>query len=304
MNSIIEVKGLVKNFGAIRAVDHLDFYVESGKLFAFLGPNGAGKSTTINVLCTLLKPEEGEVIIASHRLGEDDEAIRRSIGIVFQDSVLDPLLTVQENLWTRGSFYGKKKVDLLQAVQQAMEAVDVQDLAHRRYGTLSGGQRRRVDIARALLHQPQILFLDEPTTGLDPQTRKNVWETIQQLQLQQGMTVFLTTHYMEEAANADYVIVLDDGTIAARGTPLELKEQYSHDSLQFKPRDLENARATLLKQGVVWKEVSDLIIIALESTLDAFPLLEALHDNIIGFQVLNGTMDDAFVGITGKEMRP
>lgn len=304
MNPIIEVKGLVKTYGSIRAVDHLDFYVEPGKLFAFLGPNGAGKSTTINVLCTLLKPDEGEVRIASHRLGEDDEAIRRSIGIVFQESVLDPLLTVQENLWTRGSFYGKQKSELAQAVQAAMKAVEVQDLAHRRYGTLSGGQRRRVDIARALLHQPQVLFLDEPTTGLDPQTRKNVWETIQQLQLQHGMTVFLTTHYMEEAANADYVIVLDEGKIAARGTPLELKEQYSNDSLQFKPRNLEEARTTLLNRGVVWKEVSDLVIVALESTLDAFPLLQALQDNIVGFQVLNGTMDDAFVGITGKEMRP
>ncbi len=303
MDKIIEVKGLVKNYNEIQAVKGIDFYVEKGKLFAFLGPNGAGKSTTINVICTLLKFEAGEVTVNGFKLGVDDVKIREQIGIVFQDSVLDSLLTVEENLRTRGSFYGMSESELVEAIDRALIATDIADLRTRRYGQLSGGQRRRTDIARALIHKPKILFLDEPTTGLDPQTRKSVWKMIENLYQNQGVTVFLTTHYMEEAAKADYVIVIDNGSIVAKGTPIELKEKYSSDTLQVKPIDKEKVVKILKSEKLEYTEISDLIVVNLNATIDAMPILKLLDGAISAFQVLNGTMDDAFIGITGKEMR-
>lgn len=303
MEKIIEVINLHKSYGDVHAVKGIDFYVEKGKLFAFLGPNGAGKSTTINVICTLLSYTKGEVFVDGLKLGVDDARIRQEIGIVFQDSVLDSLLTVEENLRIRGSFYGLSTSELNLAIENALIATDISDLRNRRYGQLSGGQRRRTDIARALLHRPKILFLDEPTTGLDPQTRKSVWSMIENLYVNHGVTVFLTTHYMEEAAKADYVVVIDNGEIVAKGTPIELKEKYSTDSLQVKPINKEQVLMLLEKNKLKYSEVSDLIIIPLNSTIEALPILKLLDNQISAFQVLNGTMDDAFIGITGKEMR-
>ncbi len=303
MEKIIEVKNLYKSYGEVQAVKGIDFYVEKGKLFAFLGPNGAGKSTTINVICTLLNYEQGEVTLDGLKLGTDDALIRKQIGIVFQDSVLDNLLTVEENLRIRGSFYGLNSKALDEAIQQSLEVTDIVELRNRRYGQLSGGQRRRADIARALIHRPKILFLDEPTTGLDPQTRKSVWNMIEYLYVNQGVTVFLTTHYMEEAAKADYVVVIDNGQIVAKGTPIELKEKYSTDSLQVKPINKSLVKELLKKEKIIFSEVSDTLIISLTSTIEAIPMLKLLDGAISAFQVLNGTMDDAFIGITGKEMR-
>jgi len=199
MEKILEVEGLKKAYGPVRAVDGIDFYLDRGKLFAFLGPNGAGKSTTIDILCTILKPDAGEVALDGHRLGKDDAAIRASIGVVFQDHLLDPLLTVEENMRARGGFYKKTRAELAEAVRWAARAADAGDFLKRPYGKLSGGQRRRADIARALINTPKLLFLDEPTTGLDPQTRKGVWDSVQTLKRETGLTVFLTTHYIEEA---------------------------------------------------------------------------------------------------------
>lgn len=303
MEKIIEVSGLKKNYGSVEAVRGIDFYVEKGKLFAFLGPNGAGKSTTINVICTLLTHDAGKIMVDGHLVGQEDEAIREKIGIVFQDGVLDPLLTVRENLVSRASLYGNDRQKQKAAVENAIKATDLADIANRRYGKLSGGQRRRADIARALVNYPSILFLDEPTTGLDPQTRKNIWETIMLLQEQHGMTVFLTTHYMEEAAKADYVIVIDNGIIAAKGTPMELKDKYSTDTLQIKPIDKAKVKSILDAKGVKYVEVADLIIIDLDDTMGSLPILKWLEGEIKSLQVLNGTMDDAFIRITGKEMR-
>jgi multidrug/hemolysin transport system ATP-binding protein len=303
MEKIIEVKGLFKSYGEVQAVKGIDFYVEKGKLFAFLGPNGAGKSTTINVICTLLRYEQGSVMVDGFELGKEDAKIREQIGIVFQDTVLDNLLTVEENLRTRGSFYKMTPEQLSIAVEQAMTVTDIVDLRDRRYGQLSGGQRRRTDIARALVHRPKILFLDEPTTGLDPQTRKSVWNMIENLYVNQGVTVFLTTHYMEEASKADYVIVIDNGLIVAKGTPIELKEKYSSDSLQIKPIDKTDVLKKLKAAKLDFYEISDIIVINLQATIDAMPILKMLDGAISAFQVLNGTMDDAFIGITGKEMR-
>jgi multidrug/hemolysin transport system ATP-binding protein len=303
LDKVIEVVGLKKNYGEVEAVKGIDFYVEKGKLFAFLGPNGAGKSTTINIICTLLSMDAGSVTVHDAHVGKDDALIRKDIGIVFQDSVLDDLLTVKENLMTRGSFYRMGRAELERAANEAMEVVNISDLAHRRYSTLSGGQRRRADIARALVNHPKILFLDEPTTGLDPQTRKNVWNTIRSLQVATGMTVFLTTHYMEEADDADYVIVIDNGEIAAKGTPMELKDRYSRDTLRIKPRDLKAFGTILDQHQITYDKQNDLYIIHLNDTLQAIDLLKEFQEEILSFQVMNGTMDDAFIGITGKEIR-
>ena len=303
MGKIIEVSGLKKAYGSVQAVRGIDFYVEHGKLFAFLGPNGAGKSTTIDILCTILQPDGGEVILDGHRLGKEDAAIRSKIGVVFQDHLLDPLLTVEENVRIRGGFYKKSRAELNDAVRWVSKAADIQDFIKRPYGKLSGGQKRRADIARALINTPKVLFLDEPTTGLDPQTRKNVWDGIRSLQRDTGLTVFLTTHYMEEAAEADYVVVIDDGKIAAMGTPTALREAYSSDQMKLHPSDESGLLTALAAQAIPYTRVSDRIVVKLDSTLEALPLLDLLRPYIAGFEVLSGTMDDAFIGITGKEIR-
>ncbi|WP_410771382.1 ABC transporter ATP-binding protein [Fontibacillus sp. BL9] len=303
MDKIIEVSNLHKSYGNVHAVKGISFYVEKGKLFAFLGPNGAGKSTTIDIICTFLKQDSGEVSLNGHELGREDDQIRSVIGVVFQDGLLDPLLTIEENLRIRGGFYGLKGAALDNAVHNAATATGVSDLLKRHYGKLSGGQRRRCDIARALVNTPTILFLDEPTTGLDPQTRKSVWETIKHLQKKTGMTVFLTTHYMEEAAEADYILVIDDGQIAAKGTPAELKENYSHDKLSLNCTNIDQVCRLLDERDTSYTCIADRIVIPLPSTMEALPIIEACKDHIRGFEVTSGTMDDAFIGITGKEVR-
>lgn len=303
MEKIINVTSLKKSYGNVEAVKGIDFYVEEGTLFAFLGPNGAGKTTTINILSTLLTMDEGEVEINGTRIGEDEDFIRNSIGIVFQEGVLDPLLTVRENLETRGSFYKIPKEVLKERIANALIVTGVESIANRRYGTLSGGQKRRCDIARALLHKPKILFLDEPTTGLDPQTRKNVWNTILHLQKNENMTVFLTTHYMEEADGADYVVIIDNGEIVAKGTPSFLKDTFSKDSLNLKPKDEAKLVNWLEKNKHSYTKKNDILVMKIDETLASIDIINQVKDNLQSFQVLNGTLDDAFINITGKEIR-
>lgn len=300
---IISVKGLIKNYGNVKAIRGIDFHVNKGELFAFLGPNGAGKTTTIDIICTLLKPDSGEVTINDYTLGTQDDKIRKDIGVVFQDNILDDLLTVRENLYTRGSFYGVPKKELSEAIERAAGAADVKSFYRRSYGKLSGGQRRRADIARALVNTPKILFLDEPTTGLDPQTRKSVWDTIRNLQNETEMTVFLTTHYMEEAAKADYVAVIDNGLISASGTPSELRAKYSTDTLQLIPKDSKALKSFLIEQNIEFVVSGGAFIISISDTLKALPLVNKLEKLISGFEVISGNMDDAFVKITGHAMR-
>lgn len=303
MSHIIQVKNLKKSYGAVEAVKGIDFYVEKGQLFAFLGPNGAGKSTTIDMLCTFLKPDSGEVVVDGYVLGKDDNGIRNSIGAVFQDGLLDKLLTVEENLKIRGSLYGKKGAELKEAVDKACEATGITNIMKRQYGKLSGGQRRRCDIARALINSPKILFLDEPTTGLDPQTRKNVWETITQLQKNLNMTIFLTTHYMEEAANADYVIIIDDGKISAQGTPLQLKEKYTSDKAIMECNQVESVEKILIEKNADYSRQGSVITVKFTCSKDAIDILSLCRDYINSFEVLSGTMDDVFIKVTGKEIR-
>jgi multidrug/hemolysin transport system ATP-binding protein len=303
LDHIIEVTGLQKSYGPVHAVKGIDFYVESGKIFAFLGPNGAGKSTTIDIICTFLQADAGTVVVDGHTLGKDDNAIRRSIGAVFQDGLLDPLLTVKENLTIRAGFYGVRGKRLGPLIEEVASRVGITEILNRPYGKLSGGQRRRCDIARALVNTPKILFLDEPTTGLDPQTRRNVWETITKLQRDTGMTIFLTTHYMEEAAEADFVIVIDNGSIVAKGTPSDLKERFTSDKLTLVAKEPEALAARLIKAGFIPAVSANMVTVPVSSTLDALPLLESHKKEITGFTVTTGTMDEAFIAVTGKEIR-
>lgn len=303
MDKIIEVKNLSKSYGSIKAVKGISFYVEKGKLFAFLGPNGAGKSTTIDIICTFLKKDSGNIIIDGLELGKDDDEIRGRIGAVFQDGLLDNLLTVEENLMIRGGLYKNKKEDLKAAVDEIAEIMGITEILKRPYGKLSGGQRRRCDITRALINKPQILFLDEPTTGLDPQTRKSVWETIQRLQKSNNMTLFLTTHYMEEAAEADYVIIIDEGKIAAKGTPAFLRETYAKDKLSLMCRDVKAVSGLLAQKNIENVIISDCACVELKETMEALQIVQDVKEYITGFEVTAGTMDDAFIGITGKEIR-
>lgn len=303
MNKIIEVSGLRKSFGELQAVKGVDFYVEQGSMFAFLGPNGAGKSTTIDMLTTQLKPDGGEATVNGFRLGKEDDGIRSSIGIVFQDSLLDPLLTVKENLDVRGSFYKLSKAELKASVARAAEIANAGDFLKRPYGKLSGGQRRRADIARALIHTPSILFLDEPTTGLDPQTRQNVWSTIRKLQQEQGMTIFLTTHYMEEAAQADFITIMDHGKVLAKGTPRHLRDRYATDLLKLAPIDSAELDIYLTALSISYAESGGIFRIPLEHTLQALEIIDGCRNNLAGFEVISGTMDDVFLNLTGKEVR-
>lgn len=282
MNSI-EIQNLTKKYGEYVAVDHISFRVQKGSLIGFLGVNGAGKTTVINMLSTLLKPDEGVVKICGFELGKDDTAIRKKIGIVYQQNCLDDLLTVQENLICRGVLHGISKKEAKAQCDKLTEVLKLDEILKKKYKTLSGGQKRRCEIAAALMHAPEILFLDEPTTGLDPATRIDVWNIVEQLQREEKMTVFLTTHYMEEAAKADDIIIIDHGRIVTAGTPFELKEKYAKDKLKLYYKD-------------------KCVTIAVESTKDAIPIIQKHMDEINGFEVIQGNMDDVFVNVVEMEL--
>ncbi|MGN7410296.1 ABC transporter ATP-binding protein [Sporosarcina sp. SAFN-010] len=302
MSKIIEVHHLCKSFGAVEAVKNVSFYVEEGSLFSFLGTNGAGKSTTISILLTLLKQDAGEVKVSGLTVGREDEAIRKEIGVVFQQSILDPLLTVKENLDYRARLYKMTKEERLAAIDRVATTVDISSIMKRRYGKLSGGQKRRVDIARALLHQPKILLLDEPTTGLDPQNRKQIWNTILQLQRETNMTVFLTTHYIEEAANSNFVVVMKEGEIIAKGTPHHLKSQYSADRLMIIAKNPAQLRSQLQTDKLVFTEEHSTVLIHLKKTTDAIVLLAKYEELIDSFEVQKSSLDDVFIQIhNGKD---
>ena len=293
----VSVSGLVKSYGDRCAVDGISFDVPEGSFFAFLGPNGAGKSTTISAICSLSGFDSGSIQVFGRDVS--DPSVRSDIGVVFQDPMLDALLSVRENLSVRASLYGIK--DVRSAVERAMAYADCMDFADHRYGTLSGGQRRRADIARSLLHRPRLLILDEPTSGLDPHTRMVIWGTIHRLNREHGMTVLLTTHYMEEAAAADDVVVIDHGRIVAHGTPEQLKESYSQDRMTVMPVDDPDVISILDRQGIGYSLDRGVLTIPLESTVDAIPIIELLQGRIRSFEVRTGTLDEAFVSITGGE---
>ncbi|MFB2515481.1 ATP-binding cassette domain-containing protein [Lysinibacillus sp. OTC-L20] len=303
MTFAIKVENLCKQYGEQQAVKGISFTVEQGTLFAFLGENGAGKSTTIEILCTLLKKSSGQVTINGFTLdaSNGNADIRKSIGVVFQQSLLDERLTVRENILHRGKTYGLSKAQLTDNYQFVSTYLHLEDIEEKKYGTLSGGQKRRADIARALIHRPSILFLDEPTTGLDPQTRQFVWQAIKQLQRETNMTVFLTTHYMEEAAVAHQVTVLKQGKIVAQGTPDALKTKYAYDSMALVFQNAQEGVKLLEENAISYTENQGIYTIRLTSTLQALPLLKKAEPLIASFEVIKGSMDDVFLHIMAEE---
>ena len=294
---ILEVKDLYKSYKEIKAVEGISFQVKRGSLFAFLGPNGAGKSTTINIITTLLDKDAGEVILNGKT---NDEYFREKIGVVFQNNVLDDLLTVKQNLIYRGSLYLKTKEAVYQRYEELCHFLNLKEFEHQPFGKLSGGQKRRTEIARALFANPELLLMDEPTTGLDPETRQTVWKVIDELRKREGLTIFLTTHYMEEAANADHVVIIDRGHIKVQGTPAILKDRYSHDRLKIVPYDKTTFEEALQKKKTNYQKIADQFIIRVNETNEMFDLLDTYRPYIQSFEAIKGTMDDVFINVIGE----
>lgn len=301
MSNIIEVKNLIKNYKDVHAVRDISFNVEEGSFFAFLGVNGAGKSTTINILCTVLEKTSGSVVIGGNDLDREPFKIKELIGIVFQGSVLDKQLTVRENLTSRAAYYGLSKAETKERIAQLSATFELNEILNRRYERLSGGQKRRVDIARALLNRPKLLFLDEPTTGLDPATRSKVWEIIHKLRREYGLTVFLTTHYMEETALCDKVVIIDAGRIAAAGTPHELKQQFAGNRLLWYTPQTERSDELLRSNGLTFEYHLDCYRVPMESSEQATALLKRCGE-ITDYEFIKGNMDDVFLAVTGKRL--
>ncbi len=298
MKNIIEISNLCKSYKDIKAVDNLSFKVKEGEMFAFLGVNGAGKSTTINIMCGQLPFDSGRIIVDSHDMSSDRDAVKKEIGVVYQNSVLDKALTVYDNLKSRAALYGIVGKEFEEKLQGLAKMLDFDDLVKRTVGKLSGGQRRRIDLARALIHDPKILVLDEPTTGLDPHTRKMLWNVIEELRKQKSMTVFLTTHYMEEAADADYVVILDSGKLIAEGTPLELKNKYTGDFITLYGVDEETVKGL----GVKYQQIKDAFRLSVSDTSAATELIVANTDIFKDYEITKGKMDDVFLAVTGKSL--
>ena len=298
MQDIIKIENLSKSFGDVKAVQDLSFRVKAGELFAFLGVNGAGKSTTINILCGQLSKDGGRVEIDGNDLDKNVDAIKGILGVVFQESVLDKALSVYDNLQSRAALYGITGKVFQKRLEELSQLLDFGDLLKRPLGKLSGGQRRRIDIARALLHSPKILILDEPTTGLDPQTRKLLWNVIADLRQQENMTVFLTTHYMEEAAEADSVVILDSGKIAAEGTPLALKNAYTGDFITL--YGVEEAAVKTI--GAPYTALKNAFRLQVSNTAQATELILKYPHIFKDYEITKGKMDDVFLNVTGKKL--
>ena len=294
---IIRIDHLSKSFRDVKAVDDLSFRVREGELFAFLGVNGAGKSTTINILCGQLSRDEGEIEIDGERPEGSADEIKRKIGVVFQNSVLDSPLTVYDNLQSRAALYGITGKAFRERLSELSGLLDLNGLMKRPVGKLSGGQRRRIDIARALIHKPKILILDEPTTGLDPQTRKKLWSVISELRRERKMTVFLTTHYMEEAADADFVVIIDGGRKVAEGTPLQLKNAHSGDFVTIYGVTEEDIRALGREK---YDKVRDGYRISVGNTREATELILKHPEIFSDYEITKGRMDDVFLEVTGR----
>lgn len=297
-NNIIEIENLSKSFKDVKAVSDLSFSVKKGELFAFLGINGAGKSTTISIICNQLKKDSGKIVIDGVDIDKNSESINSKLGVVFQASVLDGLLTVYDNLKNRAALYGIYGKEFEKRLDELSDILNFKDLLKRSVKKLSGGQRRKIDIARALFHHPKILILDEPTTGLDPQTRKNIWNVINKLRKEEQITVLLTTHYMEEAADADYVVIIDSGKKVASGTPLELKNKYTGDFITLYNVKEED----VIKLGFPYEVIRDAYRIAIPDTKTASDLIIEHQDIFNDFEITKGKMDDVFLQVTGKKL--
>ena len=298
MKNMIDIKELHKCFGDVRAVDGISFCVKEGELFAFLGVNGAGKSTTISIICNMLKRDSGSVFVDGMDMSVDGDKIKNNIGVVFQTSVLDKALTVKDNLRHRAALYGITGKAFEEKLESLSEMLDFKDILGRTVGKLSGGQRRRIDIARAIVHDPKILILDEPTTGLDPQTRAKLWSVIEKLREEGNMTVLLTTHYMEEAADADYVIILDAGKIVAEGTPHQLKNAFTGDYITVYGVSEEDIKS--LEKPYV--KLKNAIRLTVSDTAEATELIVKHPQLFVDYEITKAKMDDVFLAATGKKL--
>ncbi|MDY0133756.1 MAG: ABC transporter ATP-binding protein [Acholeplasmatales bacterium] len=302
MKYIIETKNLSKSFGELKAVNNISFKVKKGGLFAFLGLNGAGKSTTINMLCQIINKDHGEIIINKCNIDNKSETIKKDIGIVFQSSVLDPELTVLQNLISRASLYNLSKEKTKKRLNYLIDIFNLEDILNRPYGVLSGGQRRKTDIARALIHEPKILFLDEPTAGLDPIIRNQVWHILTTLMHENDLTIFLTTHYMEEVLNSNYVVILDEGNIVAEGTPDNLKDLYASDLLRVLSKKSADIEALFNKNNIKYTYKNECYYINLDNPREAYEIINLNPDLLNNFEVIKGNMDQVFLNVTGKEL--
>ncbi len=299
---IVKIENLHKSFKDVKAVDGISFCVKEGELFAFLGVNGAGKSTTINIISGILQKDNGKALICGEDLDKNIDKIKSNIGIVFQNSVLDKKLSGYDNLKYRAALYGIFGTDFKNRLKEMTELLDLKDILKRPINKLSGGQKRRLDIARALIHNPKLLILDEPTTGLDPKTRITVWSVIDKLRSEQGLTVFLTTHYMEEASDSDYVVILDSGKIATEGTPHELKNKYANDYIKFYNK-MDEAEEFFVGLGKHIRKERDFILVKLDSTNEVPKYIAQKPEIFDDFEVLKGNMDDVFLNVTGKDLK-
>lgn len=297
-NTILDVKDLDKSFGDVHAVNSISFKVKKGELFAFLGVNGAGKSTTISIICGLLKKDKGTVLVDGSDIDHSLDKISKTLGVVFQNSALDKPMSVKDNLRSRAALYGIYGKEFKNRLDELATMLDFKKLLNRKVGKLSGGQRRKIDIARALIHKPKILILDEPTTGLDPQTRKIIWNVLDDLREKENMTIFLTTHYMEEASDADYVVILDRGQIVARGTPVELKNEYTGDFITLYGIDEEEVK----KLNLPYEKIQNSYRIEVEDTSKATELILNNPSLFKDYEIQKGKMDDVFLSVTGKKL--
>jgi multidrug/hemolysin transport system ATP-binding protein len=297
MQNIIEVKNLKKTYNAKTAVDGISFAVPQRSLFAFLGQNGAGKTTTINMIIGLINRNDGEILYDG---SPDFMSFKDKIGVVFQNNISDDLLTVEENLRTYGALYIRPPQKLEERLAEVTALLSLSDFIKQRFKTLSGGQKRKVEIARALFMSPKILFLDEPTTGLDPKTRADIWRIIHKLKNNNGMTIFLTTHYMEETAASDQVAIIDKGKIIASGSPAELKSEYAFDRLLITPYDAAALEKHLDECAVSWDKTADTYMVKVIDTAQSIDFLCRLKDNIRFYEAINGSMDDVFLSVVGE----
>lgn len=303
ISNIIEVNNLTKKYDSFVAVDNISFNVEKGTIFGFLGPNGAGKSTTINTLCTIVDKTEGNLKINGHDVTEQKSKVRNDIGIVFQESTLDGKLTVEENLKLHCDFYNVPKNEVSERIAFVLELVDLQKWRKAPVNSLSGGMKRRVEIARGLVHYPKVLFLDEPTTGLDPQTRVNIWDYINKLQKQKNITIFLTTHYMDEAEICSKVAIIDHGKIVAFDTPYNLKKQYTSTVMKIKTCENERLAQYLKDYSAKYKFEDDLFTVYSSELNESLEIISKFKAFISDVEINKGTLNDVFLVITGKEIR-
>ncbi|MEA2383511.1 MAG: type transport system ATP-binding protein [Solirubrobacteraceae bacterium] len=301
----VSVRGLVKRYGDVEAISGIDFDVTAGETFGFLGPNGAGKSTTIGILCTLVRPTAGGATVAGHDVATERDEVRRNIGLVFQDTTLDGYLTAEQNLRLHAELYGVPRAVVPDRMRQVLEMVGLWERRGSRVATFSGGMKRRLEIARGLLHSPRVLFLDEPTVGLDPQTRSSIWGYIRELKAREDITIFLTTHYMDEAEYCDRIAIMDRGKIIVLDTPEALKASVGRDRVQIATDDDEAAIAALRERfGLEATVAEGLVTIAVESGEAFVPrLFGELGVPIRSVSVSRPSLDDVFMSYTGTTIR-